>query len=158
MASEIAADMGRDEFDSYFSFAIVRNPWDWQVSLYTYAIGNSDHYQHEKVKNFGSFDRYIRWRCERAVRHQRDFVCAADGEQLVDFVGRYENLQNDFNSICKRIGVAAKLPTLNVSKTKNYREYYDRETRELVGDAFAPDIELFGYEFDGISLPVQSSG
>jgi hypothetical protein len=146
-ASEIRARLGREAFDALYSFAIVRNPWDWQVSLYRYMLTEKIHHQHELAKSFTGFDEYIRWRCREEVRFQKDFVQSAEGEMLVDFVGRFENLEADFAAICARIGVPASLPRLNVSNTTPYREFYGDETRELVRRAFAPDIELFGYDF-----------
>lgn len=147
-ASRLVTHLGRDTFDSLFSFAIVRNPWDWQVSLYTYMLKTTSHHQHDLTKGFREFDEYIRWRCDNEVRHQRDFVFSKDGEQLVDFIGRYENLEHDFDYICSRIGILARLPTINVSKTKPYQDYYNPKTIELVRQAFEKDIECFGYEFD----------
>jgi hypothetical protein len=143
----LADRLGRDEFDSFFSFAIVRNPWDWQVSLYTYALADSRHRLHDFVKGLGSFDRYIHWRCDRVRTCQRDFVFSKEGEQLVNFLGRYENLQQDFDYICSRVGVSAPLPRLNASSRKPYQQYYDRVTADLVRKAFEPDIALFGYDF-----------
>jgi predicted AAA+ superfamily ATPase len=73
-ASMLADKIGRQKFSSYFSFAIVRNPWDWQVSLYNYMLENaSHHHQRKLVKSFKSFDDYIGWRCNEEIRYQKDF-------------------------------------------------------------------------------------
>jgi hypothetical protein len=146
-APEMIQAMGREAFDALFSFAIVRNPWDWQVSLYHYMCTETKHHQHELAKSFSGFDEYIRWRCREEVMFQKDFIYSPDGELLVDFVGRFENLEADFATICSRIGIAASLPKLNVSNTTPYRQFYSDATQELVRRAFAPDIALFGYDF-----------
>ncbi len=145
-ASEMVDRMGRKSFDSFFSFAIVRNPWDWQVSLYQYMLKDTTHEWHDFTKRLGSFEKYIVWRCEEQVRFQKDFIYS-NGELLVDFVGRFETLNEDFEKICSRIGISASLPKLNVSNTKPYREFYSSETKELVRRAFDPDISLLEYEF-----------
>ena len=146
-ASDLIEAIGRRKFDSYFSFAFVRNPWAWQVSLYTYMMKEPDHYQHQLVRDLGSFDNYIRWRCAQKLRLQRDFVCAEDNEVLVAYVGRFERLHADFHTVCSRIGVSVSLPKLNVSNAVPYQQFYNQETRELVRQIFEADVELFGYKF-----------
>ncbi|HDL00649.1 MAG TPA: transposase [candidate division Zixibacteria bacterium] len=146
-AQKIVSELGNDTYNAYFTFAVVRNPWDWQVSLYNYMLKNSNHHQHELAKNFGSFGEYIRWRCSEEVRYQRDFIYSDQGDLLVDFVGRFEQIEQDFQSICSRIGVSATLPRMNVSSAASYREYYDKETMDLVSKIFEPDILTFGYRF-----------
>lgn len=146
-ASGMIRKMGRETFDSFFSFAIVRNPWDWQVSLYNYMLRRPAHYQYDLIKSFESFDDYIRWRCREEVRYQKDFIYSEDGELLVDFVGRFERLEEDFQTICSRIGISVSLPVENVSNTIPYQSYYSQESRELVREAFEPDISLFDYTF-----------
>jgi len=146
-AAELIAKMGQESFDSYFSFAFVRNPWDWQVSLYNFMLKTPKHHQHRLVSGFRNFDEYIEWRCTRDVHLQKDFVYSGD-HQLVDFIGRYENLHDDFQTICSRIGISARLPMLNVSSTRPYQDYYSRKSVELVRKTFEPDIRLLGYDFD----------
>jgi len=146
-ARQVVAELGEESYGSYFSFAFIRNPWDWQVSLYNYMLKNTKHHQHELVKDFGSFEEYIRWRCAEEVRSQRDFIYSDKGVLLVDFVGRFETLSKDFQQICSRIGISTTLPRVNVSSTASYRDYYTPETVELVQNVFAPDIDTFGYTF-----------
>lgn len=147
-APELIHEMGYEAYKSYFSFAVVRNPWDWNVSLYKYMLKSKDHHQHEAVKKMKGFDEFIRVKCTMPHTYQRDFICSESGEKLVDYIARFENINEEFQVICKKIGVQAKrLPHLNISNTTHYREYYTDETRELVRVFFKPDIELFGYEF-----------
>jgi hypothetical protein len=150
-ASELIRRMGETKFDSYFSFAFVRNPWDWQVSLYSFMLKNKHHFQHKLVKGFRGFAEYIEWRCREEVRFQKDFVFSKDGRQLVDFIGRFETLEADFGHVCAQIGIKVTLPRLNESGHRPYQELYTPETQEMVRRAFEPDIKLFNYEFNAIS-------
>ena len=71
----------------------------------------------------------------------------------VNFVGRYENLENDFKVVVKELGLGKDiaLPHLNSRnhrrKGRHYTEFYTKETRDLVAEIYAEDINMFGYEF-----------
>lgn len=136
-------------WDACFKFAFVRNPWDWQVSLYHYMLGKSSHRQHERMKRMRSFDDYIEWRIREDRRLQSELLTDARGEILVDFVGRFERLEEDFAHVCRTVGVEAELPHVNPSRHDDYRTYYSDHSRALVAEHFAEDIERFGYRFDG---------
>lgn len=138
-------------WDEYFTFAFVRNPWAWQVSLYHFMQQQESHYQHETVARIDSFADYLDWRVDGRVRLQQKYICDEDGTLMVDFVGRVERMSEDFQEICSRVGVDASLPHKNKSSHRDYRDYYDTQTRALVGEHFAGDIERFGYDFDGIA-------
>ena len=83
------------------------------------------------------------------MKPQIEFTHDADMNLMVDYVGRFENLQQDFDNICDKIGIPQqRLPHDNKSNDKYYTEYYDDETRQIVAEKYAQDIDIFGYKFD----------
>ena len=147
-AQEIKNQLGQQLYQQYFTFAFVRNPWDWQVSLYEYALKDAGHHQHELFKSFGSFENYIHWRVTEALRLQKEFVCDENDEIIVDFVGRFENIDSDFKSITAKLNLhECQLPKTNSTIRKPYHAYYTEETKGLVTRAFADDIQLFNYTY-----------
>lgn len=146
-AADLVANMGGEEFSKYFSFAIVRNPWDWQVSLYSFMRKFKSHRQHAMALKFQNFKEYLRWRCSEEVRLQKDFLVDEQGKVLVDYVGRFERLELEFKEICSRISITTELPKINVSNELPYQSFYDDESIELVRETFKADIEMFGYNF-----------
>lgn len=148
-AQDIRREMPIEAFEQAFKFTFVRNPWDWQVSNYAYALQTPAHGQHEIIRELGDFDAYIRYQHALQAPSQSAFIYDDDGHQLVDFVGRFETLQSDFQTVCETIGVSAKLPFLNASsRRRDWRSYYSDESRALVAELFEQDIERFGYRWD----------
>ena len=146
-AVQIRDMLGPEEYNKLFSFSFVRNPWDWQVSLYHFIQKNKLNYQRRMVSEM-SFPDYIKWRVEEDCHLQSEFVVDRHGETIVDFVGKYENLSDDFAQICSKIGVDASLPHVNASEHAAFRSYYDDHTAALIGEAFKEDVERFGYSFE----------
>lgn len=149
-------ELGDSIFQSYFKFAFVRNPWDWHVSMYHFILKETAHIQHQRVKAMSGFNAYVRWVISEkkpfargATRFQKDMLCNEQGEIIVDFVGRFENLADDFAYICAYLDLQAVMPYLNKSKHRAYQSYYDTETYDLVAEHFKDDIALFGYDFEG---------
>ncbi|MDP7009149.1 MAG: sulfotransferase family 2 domain-containing protein [Phycisphaerales bacterium] len=148
-ADEVVHQLGQDVFQEFFSFAFVRNPWAWALSRYTYAVKNPRHTRHTFMKQFADFDAYIRWHCESDDKFylQKSYICDSEGNQLVNFVGKQEQLRDDFAKVCSNIGIDATLPRFNVSNKSSYHDYYSKETEQLVSKKYAKDIEFFSYEF-----------
>lgn len=154
-ALTIRKEVGASVFNRYFKFAFVRNPWDLQVSMYHFIVKETGHQHHQKVKIMGSFSAYLDWMtatakpfAKGAPKFQKDMLCDNNGQILADFVGRYENLQDDFAYICRRLNLKTQIAHLNQSSHRDYRYYYNQRTQNLVADYFQDDIALFGYEFE----------
>lgn len=158
----------QEQFDAYFKFAFVRDPWSRMVSMYRYFAF------HKKV----SFREFVLREFRRRLWHdghwfvgpQSDFICDTNGRPAVDFIGRFETLAEDFHSVCQRLGMPAlELPHVNASGNDSsgppprlrlpfgrgrrrlrtrptaFQEYYDAETRDAVARLYRRDIEIFGY-------------
>jgi hypothetical protein len=138
------------EWDQYFTFGFVRNPWSWQVSLYFYMLQNEDHWFHEKVKAMDGFEDYVNWRVQNDRVLQSSFFCDENGEFIVDFIGRLENIHSDFRQVCEQIGAPASLPRKNESSHKNYQKYYNQNTKKIIKNHFKKDIINFGYSFSEV--------
>jgi len=107
------------KFRRYFKFAFVRNPWDRLVStwffLKTGGMNEPDlAWSKEHLSRFADFDSFVREGLGRPetlswvhFRPQADFVLSSDGTVMVDFVGRYERLVDDFAIVMRRLGVDA---------------------------------------------------
>ncbi|MDX2003536.1 MAG: sulfotransferase family 2 domain-containing protein [Chitinophagales bacterium] len=145
-APELKAGLKAKYFNKYYKFSFVRNPWDWQVSLYHYAREEKGHHQRDLVLKM-SFEEYIHWRVNEDLHLQKAFMYDAAGNCLVDFIGKLESINEDFKKITAHIGIEATLPHSNKSKHTHYRDYYNDGTRALVAEAFKEDIELFDYQF-----------
>lgn len=138
-------------FGEYFKFGFVRNPWDRTVSLYLRREGIC-------LSELISFDQFVDWikyssdTCIHPSRHtnQMDWLTDSRGNVIVDFIGRFEQLDQDWAFVCQKIGLSGTvLPHLNRRghEKRHYAEYYTPRTREIIARKFATDIEYFGYEF-----------
>ena len=142
-------ELGRKQFDSYFKFGFVRNPWDRVVSLYLRKEGL-------QMRDKMTFDEFVSWiqysssTCIHPVPHvnQLDWLVDPHGNVLVDFIGKFETLQDNWMVIAKKLGIKQHLPHKNKNpRKKYYTEYYSRKTRTIIEDKFRRDIEFFGYKF-----------
>ncbi len=72
-----------------------------------------------------------------------------DGSVGIDFIGRYEDLQQTYDEICSRIGISSThLERRNPSEHKAYTEYYDDELRDMVAEFYDEDLRTFDYSFE----------
>jgi hypothetical protein len=142
-AWRVRAYVGEEVWRTYFKFSFERNPWDRQVSWYHYKTKSRNEATRPSFEAFNG-DRRRAW-----VENWELYTI--ESSIAVDFVGRYENLHGDFQTVLGQIGLKGQveLTTENVSKdrTSNYRSYYTDETRAMIGAWYAPEIKEFAYEF-----------
>ena len=137
--------MPSELFESYFKFAFVRNPWDRLVSEYEFIRRRPDHGRHSKVMKMG-FEKYIVYQSKRFDAHQINMLADKNGNLLMDFIGKFENLHDDWNRVTVKLGIESKeLTHRKKAGIKDYNSYYTDESRALVSELWKKDIEAFGY-------------
>lgn len=153
---------GQREYNAYFKFAFVRNPWNRVASAYLFLKQGGLHsgdkrWAAEHLAPYPTFDAFVRgWLKPENLRLKHHFVPQVDYVCLpgkhtseLDFIGTYENLRSDYDHVRSVLGIGEALPRQNVTagKQKDFRSYYTPETRAIVADVYREDIELLGYTF-----------
>ncbi len=142
--------------EDYFTFSIVRNPWDRALSRYSWER----QLRRPSATAFSDFRAYIlarrglpafEWNVtgDNPRKYTTQYECLEfDGRLGVDRTLRYERLEEDYLEVAERLGLSGvALPRVFTSKHDPYWTYFDHETRQIVADAYWVDIEAFGYEF-----------
>jgi chondroitin 4-sulfotransferase 11 len=143
------------DFDTYWRFAFVRNPWDLHLSWWKYIRAHGDHPYHAQLAALETFERYVReglspHHLSYNLQNQVDWISDAEGNPLVNFVGRFERLREDWQVVCDALKLGdLKLPHLNATTPVDYHEFYTPKMAEIVRTVNARDIAAFGYTFAG---------
>ena len=153
---------GAADFYDYFKFTFVRNPWDRVYSAYRYLRSGARGWQQDLdwveknlsgVKDFEHFVLTVlplpEIRKFVHFRTQASFLRSPiTGKIGVDFIGRFERLADDFETVARRIGKDVSLSHVNKSKIAgSYRDAYSARMRGIVGEIYADDNRLFDYTF-----------
>lgn len=154
-------------WNSLYTFSFVRNPFDRTLSAYSYLShggrkkGEDLEYQ-RMLSDFPTFERFVlRWLAVQDVsliehfRPQHTYICDRKGRVLVDYVGRFETLEDDFGELCQLRGLQCELPIENKTKSKTVERYqtaYTPEMREVIEDVYGDDLKIFDYSFDEPSV------
>ncbi|MCH2209855.1 MAG: sulfotransferase family protein [Fuerstiella sp.] len=137
-------NMPSDVWSDLFRFTIVRNPFDRMVSLYHHL---PRHKSGRGVRDL-TFHEFVNTWSRRPEFQQKPLITDENGKLLVDFVGHFESLREDFRYICQKIGLEADLEHANASpRQRDYRDYYTPELISVVQEVFSDDLESFGYQF-----------
>lgn len=163
-------------WEKYFTFGIVRNPWDRVYSFYIYrrqirglenenslsfkqwlirsaefvATGN----QHALNKEFAPVygvgtivkNNPEGWRVK--FDNALHMLTDQHGNVIADYIGRFEQLQKEFDVICARLNFKKQiLPFSNKTEHNPYWTYYDKECEQIVAQLFSKDIAYFSYTF-----------
>ena len=142
----------QDAFAESFRFAFVRNPWDRFASWYALLKGSGI------AEQYGSFEEELykatvyaheTRMMSRFPICQLELLKDIEGKVNMDFIGRFENYQQDAEYILSSLGLSAEgLEQINAAKQGHYSTFYTPESQSLIAEYCRPDIEYFGYVFD----------
>jgi len=163
LLASTAKNLYHEHWEDYFKFSFVRNPWSRMVSLaqccenfYKAKIVDGKLDPRGYIQQYP--DREIDARSISAHKSLQPYKPAIMNavylntlDEELDYIGRFENLQDDWKHVCDVIGIKNTLFGSNGSKkpvsSTEYTKYYDDETREQIAQRYAKDIEYFGYKF-----------
>ncbi len=144
---QVRRHLSAEDFDGFFKFAFVRNPFDRFVSYCAFMTRAEGQFERDPK---GVMRHFL---ANPPARHilfqpQHTFVTDPDRNLLSDDLGRVEEMQQSYDRIAKRIGIPSQpLEKVNASSRRDYRQYYDQPLIDGVARLYSRDLELFGYEF-----------
>lgn len=133
--------LDQDLYQSLFKFAVIRNPWDRMVSYLCWQNNTARPLPFvDIIKRHAA--PCLRCVCETSNQYGVD----------VDYLIRFEHLQDEFNIVCDKIGIGRiRLPKINTSRHGHYSTYYDNKLVELVRKYHGCDVEYGNYKFENIA-------
>lgn len=151
---------------SYFKFAFVRNPYDRLASVWRmFSQGSkqtANYIQHWRpdpnltindILDITEDESIIYDERRRSFReiirhHSIPMTHEFNAIDSADFIGRYENLEVDWKSVCDQIALPhTPLPRMMYTEQQDYHELFDEKTLERTKRVYAEDLERFAYEF-----------
>ncbi len=142
-------ELTASQFNQYYKFTFVRNSWARLYSWY-YNILKDDRLRDVfgiESKDY-SFEDFISNNFDHTKFSQLNYIKDKSGMVNMDFIGRFENLQEDFTKVCNHLNIEdSQLPKLLHTKYDSYTIHYTLKTRELVYNLYKEEIDYFGFKF-----------
>jgi hypothetical protein len=150
-------------YNDYFKYSIVRNPWDRYLSFLTYYKTRLDFYKNNKPLNNNQkiqknqIIRRFNNKTDREILRdliiqnpaQSFYLVDSNNNIIMDRIGQLENIQNDFNDFCRSVKITEQL-LLHKNKSKFTLSKTDLYTQELVDMVMEKEkwvINEYGYDF-----------
>jgi hypothetical protein len=158
-----------DRWEQMLKFSLTRNPFSWLVSWYLHGTpetedgwGNVNY-----IYGIRSFPEFVEKFCSPKVPWNHALNTAywknsmyaqwfgRDSSPIINFAIRSEMLNDGIETLFSAVGFEnighPERDKANYSsrRTKDYRDYYDLESKKIVEKYFARELNVFGYDFDG---------
>jgi hypothetical protein len=147
-AQQIAPYLDVSIWQNYFKFAIVRNPFDRFISICFFLNRKNPMFVETPLQWMKSAIKVQRFRQRILVKPQYQQLIDGQGNIAMDYVGRYETLQESVDEICQQLQLeTTPLQKRNTSEHSEYREYYDDELRSAVENIYQEDLRRFNYSY-----------
>ena len=140
------------EWNKYFKFAVIRNPWSKVVSEYNWYLRYGPKIQFfewiNTLKNRININNAININEIGHNIEQYKYIYNENDQLLIDKIIYFENLNSEFNDLCLDKKWSFKLPKTSDTKSFfniNFQKYYDINSLRIVSDVYQKDINYFNY-------------
>ncbi len=138
------------QYNSYFKFTIIRNPWARAYSWYKGVMRDELAQKKQGVNRQQSLKEVLENHIGKGLlRSQLYWITDFSGKVDLDYIGRFETLEKDFEAVCRQLDVSPiSLPHRLKGAGGDYREHFDSESIKLISDYYKNEISMFNYTFD----------
>lgn len=149
--ADIAGLVSEEEIETFFTFTLVRNPWDRLVSYYHWLREQS--FAHPVVARAKAldFEGFLKDPSVQSsfLKHSAEsYMRSSSGGEVCSSYLRLEHFEEDAQPLFDHLGFSLELQHTNRSdRASDYRDYYNAETTGIVAKICANDIQKFGYRF-----------
>ena len=157
--------ISKKTWNEYFKFTIVRNPFDRAYSDYLWIQkdrniqGSFEDY----ILKQGQFKKFLVRNDNMSYRgdhlfEQTSFFDVEEGPYKMDFVGRFECLEDVVKKVSNKIGFSEPFKShakKNKKRKNHYSLFYNAKRKKLVETVFKNDLELLEYSFENRSSKFQ---
>lgn len=159
-AEDYLSVFGARWFDQAFKFTFVRDPWSRIVSAYDFLRHGGFHaddaaFAEKHLKRYATVNDFVAAGLGRPeIRrwpHFREQVWylldPRTGEICVDYLGRFETIEEDFRAICARLNIDAKLGVKNATSGAHADETLKLSAKSIdrIAKLYARDVARLGY-------------
>jgi hypothetical protein len=139
-----------DQYKSYFKFTFIRNPWARAYSWYKNVMRDEIHKKSLEITRQLSLNEFLRLYAGKGMlRPQTYWIKDFSGLIPLDYIGRFETLNKDFQEACNAMRIPQiTLPHEIKGSGDDYCEYYDKDSINIVKEVYKEEIEMFGYSFN----------
>lgn len=140
----------KNQYNSYFKFTFVRNPWERAFSWYKAVMRDEITKKELGIKRNLSFnDALVQYVGKGLLEPQLNWITNFSDEIDLDYIGRFENLTEDFQKICNQLDIShITLPHKLKGTGKDYRKYYNKDSMKIIMEHYSDELSMFGYTFD----------
>jgi hypothetical protein len=145
-------------YQKLFKFATIRNPYEQMISWYFSPHRGVREWVRQDFINLVKEVPTLREYISLSTIYSLNIIIEKLGlsiklqppklEQDIDFLMRFESLEQDFKKVCEMIAIPYEtLPIRNQSERQHYTTYFDEELKDIVYQKFREEIEFGGYDF-----------
>lgn len=148
-ASQARARYGEEIWNGFTKFAVVRNPWDRLVSMWSTGSWHFDGDFDQDSEPGADMEAFLAQLRPHPNETYRSLFYHEILDERLDYILRFENLQGDLTRMLRECSLeSVVLPRTEATYRGHYADYYTAEAAEIAGAMFRRDIDDYGYRFE----------